>query len=505
MYVWMRYCARFLASQRSQSKSVSRNMLYCAKRKAKALPGSCPPATDSSPPWTRRRQMGAGLALVAGLLAWFPVAATADNHLSTDPQVENARALNAAGRYGEAIAVLRPLAAAADRPDIIDIRFLLGLSAIEAAAGTPEPDARAALLDEAIAALHAILVAKPELVRVRLELARAFFLKGEDSLARSHFEHVLAGEPLPAVAANVNRFLSAMRARRRWTAYGGMAIAPDSNIGAASESQTIYIFGLPFQRDTESLATSGLGLSIWGGGEYQHPLRPNLRLRAGADGSQREYEGRRFDQTFASVHVGPRWLISPRTEASMLANARRRWLGGDVLTTDVGARLEAIHLMTPRWRLRGQASWHSRNWQRNDAQDGPSLSGILTSNWVLSPTLRLNAAIGYSRERTEALRWRHANRWARVGVSVNLPLGFTVGAGGEYHQTRYKGDWTPFTPSGVSRRDRTRVLNVSVFNRAVTVFGLSPQLVLVNEARDSNAQLYDYRRNRAELRFQQQF
>ena len=36
---------------------------------------------------------------------------------------------------------------------------------------------------------------RPGLVRVRLELARAFFLKGEDSLARSHFERVLAGKP----------------------------------------------------------------------------------------------------------------------------------------------------------------------------------------------------------------------------------------------------------------------------------------------------------------------
>ena len=56
-------------------------------------------------------------------------------------------------------------------------------------------------LDEAIAAFRAILVDSPELVRVRLELARAFFLKGEDTLARRHFEQVLAGRLPPPVAA----------------------------------------------------------------------------------------------------------------------------------------------------------------------------------------------------------------------------------------------------------------------------------------------------------------
>ena len=54
-------------------------------------------------------------------------------------------------------------------------------------AGVPE-DEQDALLDEAIAALHDILVGRPCLVRVRLELARAFFLKGDEGLAREHFE-----------------------------------------------------------------------------------------------------------------------------------------------------------------------------------------------------------------------------------------------------------------------------------------------------------------------------
>ena len=46
---------------------------------------------------------------------------------------------------------------------------------------------------------------------------------------------------------------------------------------------------------------------------------------------------------------------------------------------------------------------------------------------------------------------------------------------------------------------------VSVLNRAFTVFGFSPQLALINEARQTNAQAQDYDRNRAELRFVRQF
>ena len=50
-----------------------------------------------------------------------------------------------------------------------------------------------------------------------------------------------------------------------------------------------------------------------------------------------------------------------------------------------------------------------------------------------------------------------------------------------------------------------RIYSVSVFNRGFTTLGFSPQLIVVNEERESNAQLHDYSRTRAELRFVRQF
>ena len=206
--------------------------------------------------------------------------------------------------------------------------FLIGLAAT-GASQQPDlaDDEREALLDEAIAALHTMLIDRPDLVRVRLELARAFFLKGEDSLARGHFERVLAGKPPAPVVANVQRFLAEIRARRRWTMYLGAAMSPDSNIGGGSDERIIYINDLPFRRDAEELTTSGIGVSVWTGGEYQYPLGDRLRLRLGGDLSRQDYGGSKFDQTSVSVHAGPRWLVDRDTEVSLVGTARRRWTG----------------------------------------------------------------------------------------------------------------------------------------------------------------------------------
>ncbi len=418
------------------------------------------------------------------------------------------RALIENGRFGEALARLPPPGRAAGP----ESSFLYGLAAIGASRRPGLSDAeQVALLDSAIAALRAVLIDDPGLVRVRLELARAFFLKGEDSLARRHFERVLAGEPPPNVAANVGGFLARMRARKRWSFHLGAALAPDSNISSASEERTIYALGLPFQRNADELPTSGVGVALWGGAEYQHPLGRRLRLRAGANAALRNYKGSGFDNLSVSGHLGPRWLLDAHTEASLLASVRRNWVGGLPGVSglphsrELGARLELGHRASPRVTTFAQASWHRRRHRSRTELDGPVVDASLSGAWAVAPTLRLRLSGGYRRERPLLLRWRHHSRWLEAGVSAALPRGFTVGGGAEIRWTAYRGDWWPNTRDGSSRRDRTLSLRISLHNRGVTVHGFSPELVLVKEKRTSNAQLYDYRRIRGELRFVRQF
>lgn len=451
---------------------------------------------------------------IAALALWLAAAAaSADSHLSADPVVMEARAAVEAGAFDAALDLLRPLDPAG-RADRIDVLFLTGIAAVGAAEAREDEDAREDLLDEAIQAFRAILVDSPDLVRVRLELARAFFLKEDDDLARGHFERVLAGGVRPEVAATVQGFLAVIRARKRWTAYVGGALAPDSNIGAASDEEEVQIqtvFGeLPFRRSKDDIASSGIGVSVWGGGEYQYPLADRVRLRAGADFSRREYPRSRFDQDFVAAHVGPRWIIGRDLEASVLATAHYRRLGDLPYNHALGGRVEAEYLVSPRLRAHARASWQRQSHRDTlDYLDGPLTSFSIGGFWVATPTLAVRSDVGYGTERPSLDRLRNSTRWGRVDVTVALPRGFTVGVGGEYHARRYDGIGVPSPllgpPGDADRADNTRVARISAYNRAFTLFGFSPQAVAVYEARDSNAKVQDYRRARLELRFQRLF
>ena len=430
--------------------------------------------------------------------------ASARAHLSSDPRVRTARVLVQRLRFGEALTVLRRMPP--DHPDQTDIRFLLGLAASR---GSQEPDIdeeqRLALLDEAITAFRSILIRRPDLVRVRLELALAFYLKEEDALARDHFERTLVGRPPEALVANINGFLNVMRARRRWRGYFGFSIAPDTNINAASDAEFIYINNLPFRRGAVGRASTGIGLVGWGGGEYQFPLAERWRLRSGLDINHREYKGNRWDQTYLGGYAGPRWLINRTTEMSLLATASQRWWGGSSLSYDYGARLEVGHRVFAGLRLNGRALWSDRKYQQQKFLEGSLMVFSLGATYVPFPIVQVNTLVGYQQQETALRRWSSAGYWTRVGTNVALPWGFTVGLSGEFRWTNYESGWAPFVPDNSAREDQTRILQATLLNRALTVYGFSPQIAFSNQLRESNAQLFDFKRNLVEMRWVRQF
>ena len=220
-----------------------------------------------------------------------------------------------------------------------------------------------------------------------------------------------------------------MQARKRWSGYFGAAIAPDSNLNAASESEIVYIdtaFGrLPFTRDGDIGAESGLGISVWGGGEYRRrqPGHERLTLRLGADTTLREYPGGDFDQFFLASYAGPLWRLGPRTELSVLGTAQRQWLGSQAYADEFGGRLELDHQLTPGIWARGTAAYRQRDHLARDFLDGPVADFNLAFAWTPAPVLRVHVTVGYTRDHAASQHWRSLSRWVRVGTSADLAAG----------------------------------------------------------------------------------
>ena len=105
-----------------------------------------------------------------------------------------------------------------------------------------------------------MLARNPNLPRVRLDLAFAYFRAGEDRRAAYHFRLAMGDKELPPVVrARALALLDRIRRRKSWSISGSLALAPDNNINAATSARQVALFGLPAQLSEDARQTSGVG------------------------------------------------------------------------------------------------------------------------------------------------------------------------------------------------------------------------------------------------------
>ena len=349
--------------------------------------------------------------------------------------------------------------------------------------------------DTAISLFRRILVREPGAERVRLELARAFFLKGDYDNADRQFRFARAGDIDDAVKANVDRFLSAINRLREWTFNFSFALAPDTNQNAATSASQVSIFGLPFALDNDARKQSGIGLAGDIGGEWSPLLDDNVKARIGANLYRVEYSGGEFDDMTVSAYGGPQFLFS-NWDFSVLATGFKRWFANQDYISGAGGKLAADYGITSDWvvgaSLGGQAVINNFI----PEQGGPLWSAQTQVAYVLSPSSLFQLQLGFNRQEAQIAPYSYSGVWFGGGYSQDLPWGFSAGFQPSYFITRYDATLAAF---GKTRSDDAVSLAFTLLNRRFDYHGFTPRFSYVFTEQHSNIPLYSFTRNQFQI------
>ena len=430
-----------------------------------------------------------GVLLLALLLAPAVAAEAAAAQTPPRPQIsaeiliKTARAALAKGKVDDAELLLKGVKPGEGNID--DLDFLHGTIAL----------ARKNW-QAAIARFRAMLARNPDLPRVRLDLALAYFQAGEDGNAAYHFRLALGAKDLPAIVrARALFFLDRIRRRKAWSVTGSVAVLPDNNINAATSAKLVDLFGFPARLSEDARQTSGVGLSANISGGYEARILPDLRFRVGGGLRTRTYRESDFNDRILSLRAGPRFLFE-KFDLRPQLTSRFRWLGGESYSRATGLELSSDWLIAPAWRLNASAGGERISYE-TFLGDGHSYGTHLGLNHALEKATLLRADASFRREVLE----RDAYSWREFSVSVSakreFPLGFVLSAGPSYRWREYDAPLPVF--GSKPRLDRTLAGHVKVSNRHVELFGFMPEVTVRHERRNSNLPLYDYKRTVGEL------
>jgi len=428
-------------------------------------------------------------AALIGLAAASPAAAQGTTASRTPiSELQAAQLLFKAGHLAEAKRVLADLERAS--PNDNEVQFLLGLVSVE------EKN-----YADAIHRFRAILVREPKAARVRLELARAFFLAKDYDNAERQFRLARAGDLSPAVEANIDQYLGAIRRQRRWSYNLSLALVPDTNEGAGPNVGTVSLFGLPFELSASARQHSGLGAAVDAGAEWSPPITKTVRARVGLQLDSIDYGQTAFDDTTLAAYVGPQFL-GKRWDVSPLAAGFERWYGGRFYNEGLGGSLQGDFYPMSRLGLNGVIGVQTVSFRPPKSQDGLSLSGSLGFLYTLDVRSAVSGGVSVSRQQAQSAVFANTASQVRLGYACDLPFGYSVLIQPSYAWIDYDQAEAAF---GVRRRDRQWQGQVSILNRRIDIYGFTPQLSYIHTQNASDIRLYAYERDQIRIGVTRQF
>ncbi len=364
---------------------------------------------------------------------------------------------------------------------------------------------------EGVLALERYIINFPDNQNGRLELARGYFVLGENGRAREEFERVLKLNPPTPVRANIERFLDAIRSRESlYTTTAGFFVEAglgyDSNVsgGVSNSNINLPIFG--------NVAVSPSGVKAgsrfnWlaAGGQVSKPVAPGLAVFAGGqvDGKFNNANNQ-FDQQNIAVSGGLTYLQNKnfyRVTASHgeVSVDDTRFRDVDSVAGEWHHQLDELQTISPFIQY-AQLRYTGNNRPRDAdlTMLGIGYRKTFIGDWQPLFTASLNAGQEYDiRDRPDLGRDMYGGR---IALAVTPAPKWGVSVGGSYQDSRYLG---PDALLLITRKDHYYALD-AVASYAYTR-NLSVRAELLLSKNNSNIALYEYRRDTLALKLRYDF
>jgi outer membrane protein len=371
----------------------------------------------------------------------------------------------------------------------IEAQFQEGLQALDA--GDSET---------AIRRFTSILALNPRLHRVRLELARAYFVAEDWADARREFFAVLSADVPDAVKDTIIRFLRLIDIRRGWSwdLDAGLRSGPESGRRYSSDTVTLNVLGqnLPFKIDRQS--SPDVGAFVAGGLEYRERVTAlddstilgdaDLSLIARGDGEANVYDDDDFNELIYGGSLAAQ-LAWQRTSLQVGPDVVWRRFGGDARDNRYGVATSIEHRLPEGIALFSRVGWSRVEDDLFSGRDGDLWSSRFGVSRSIGGRSTISGIVSVNSFDAEAdwESYRSGRLELRGRTELVFGLAPTLSLAGTY--TRYR-ETAPFFLN--RRRDRQYSANLEIEKRDLFIGPFAPFVSVGYIRNDSNIEIHDY-------------
>jgi len=405
-----------------------------------------------------------------------------------DDLLQRANAMMNGGKPAEAYSLLASVEE--QRSGDPEFDYLLGVAALES--GQP---------GRAVFALERVLAVNPKHTLARAEIARAYFLLGEQQTAKQEFNNVLKENPPEGVNLTISQYLSAIERaapdRTKFSAFLEFALGHDSNVNSATGGQQVAVpafGGLIFNLGSAARKQSDNFTQFGGGISFTHPFSAKWSMFGGVKGYEHSnWNNGQFDTTSVDANLGvslknDRDLFSvsvQNNDFNLNSEDYRRAYGlsGQWQRTIDNSNQVSAFAQATRLDYKGQSDRDV-----NRYVGGVGYGHAFSGDYL--PVLFVSGYVGTENERNSGVPWLgHDLYGVRVGGQLTYNPKTVVFGSASYEHRDYGGQEPLWL---VSREDKQFDASIGVKYTPSTFWSIKPQLSYTRN--NSNVEIDDYNR-----------
>jgi outer membrane protein len=327
----------------------------------------------------------------------------------------------------------------------------------------------------------------PNLLRVRLELARALFAARDFDAARYHFEIALGQTLDENVRQNVQAFLRAIQGRTSFLTFSA-TFGPDSNPNFATNARTIDILGTTFQLNPDARARKAFGTTINAQGRYA--FGEDNRYFASGAFEYRDYEGTFADSEVLELTLGRSFVtgrdlwtaeFGPLAAGYQEQELYHGWL----------MRFTNARPLGDRFLSNSHVTWKRLEYPRFPHLTADQYWAGTTLRYAIDPTSAVWASALLGRNLAREAPYSYSAVEGSVGYSKELPARFNVQV--QLTANRYS-YYEPQPLINEDRTDRLVRLDLALTARDWNLYGFAPRLSVSTARNSSTIPLFSYTR-----------
>lgn len=330
---------------------------------------------------------------------------------------------------------------------------------------------------EAIAAYRTMVVSDETLDYVRLDLAAMLVENKQFREARQQFAILRNDRDLaPTGKQAVEQYLDSVQRQEGWHGTVRLGHKYNDNVNQASADPYIYLFGLKFEKDPESLPRSASGVTYFAELTRDINLGGNHFVGLGAAVNGDHYwDDRTWRETNASVQAGYRHR-DIRSWLSIMPSYGRAWLGEKPYRRDVSIGLEYGRWLSPKWQMIANYTWLNKKYDNAGFQIyGGDLHALAaTAVWFKSPRTILYGGLSAQRDLLKVQDESSSRSGASLGVIKLWSNGLEIRGNARYSFRRFR-DYSLWDRTKI-RRDHEYQLDFSATYSKLRFGGIYPRL-----------------------------